>query len=301
MRIGVWTRNFFGTIIFLSLIPMVIYAQVKEYTINVDAVWDNVTETMQDANGKLLTGIVKSYNESGKVVTAAAYKNGKKDGISTRYVHRGDETLKIEYSYKNGKLDGFIRQYDRDGELSSETPYKDGFAEGVARLYYKGKLAGECIYVKGKMHGLAKEYYGSGAISSEGFVKNGEMDGLRKSYYESGAIRAEIFYKNGLEEGMDKKYNKDETLNHEINMKGGKKEGTAKYYYKNGKILEVQYKDDTAESAFCVDNNGLRAPLAVIARDAEQSEATRGNLPDSNRGVLPPRFNPSLHDVCEQL
>jgi antitoxin component YwqK of YwqJK toxin-antitoxin module len=230
---------------------MVVYAQVKEYTSNIDAIWDNTAEIMRDTDGSPITGTVKSYYENGNTNYEFTYKNGKPDGITKRY--RDNGIMFFELSYKDGKLEGFIKHYRENGTIMFEIPYV-----------------------------------------------NGKKEGIMRDYYENGAMRLEVPHKDDLEEGIDKEYYEDGSLKHEINMKGGKIEGLAKYYYKNGRILEVQYKDGTAKSAFCVDNNGLRTPLAIIARDAEQSEATRGNLPDSNRGVLPPHFNPSLYEVCEQ-
>lgn len=67
----------------------IVYAQEKEYTLNIDAIWDKVAETMRDAGGSPITGIVKSYHENGNVKFEFPYKDGKRNGITKRYDENG--------------------------------------------------------------------------------------------------------------------------------------------------------------------------------------------------------------------
>ena len=60
--------------------------------------------------------------------------------------------------------------------------------------------------INGKIEGLVKFYYESGALESEANYKNGKQEGLEKWYYESGALKLEVNYKNDKEEGLEKVY-----------------------------------------------------------------------------------------------
>ena len=50
----------------------------------------------------------------------------------------------------------------------------------------------------GKVKGLYKEYYESGALWYEANYKNGKKEGLVKEYYESGALKSEVNFKDGI-------------------------------------------------------------------------------------------------------
>jgi antitoxin component YwqK of YwqJK toxin-antitoxin module len=229
-------RLFLFLITLLLLTLPSLYAQEKEYSLNVDAIWDADNETMRDTSGKAITGMVKGYDEIGKLISTDPYKDGKRDGILTVYLFIGGETRKLEYPFKNGKKEGTIRLYYGNGKVSLETPYKDDFAEGISKTYFNdrdGYVEAEYPYVKGRIHGLAK------------------------LYHSTGELRVETFYKDGLEEGISKEYRRDGTLRNEVTMRYGRKNGLAKYYYRNGSILEVQYKDDAIESALCVGRNPI--------------------------------------------
>ena len=78
-------------------------------------------------------------------------------------------------------------------------PIKNGKVEGLYKEYYKsGALWYEANYKNGKKEGLAKEYYESGALRGEANYKNGKPEGLVKEYYESGALKSEVNFKDGI-------------------------------------------------------------------------------------------------------
>jgi antitoxin component YwqK of YwqJK toxin-antitoxin module len=81
--------------------------------------------------------------------------------------------------------------------------YKDGAScecdeMQILRNVSTGGVYWETPYVNGRMHGISKWYYKSGALKSEDPYVNGEEHGIEKQYYESGRISALVEYKNGV-------------------------------------------------------------------------------------------------------
>lgn len=83
-------------------------------------------------------GEAKNYYKNGKVKMAMTYRKGKKQGKSFFYYENGD--LYRESNYVNGKLDG-IRKIYRNGKISAEIPYKNGYPGiGLKEYLTNGKL-----------------------------------------------------------------------------------------------------------------------------------------------------------------
>ena len=50
-------------------------------------------------------------------------------------------------------------EYYKSGALSSETPFVNGVANGIAKIYYEsGALWVETPYVNGERHGISRDY-----------------------------------------------------------------------------------------------------------------------------------------------
>jgi antitoxin component YwqK of YwqJK toxin-antitoxin module len=115
---------------------------------DVDTVWDNVTETMLDSDGKPVTGTEKYFNENGTIRTERTYKDGKRDGVSKIYRENG--MFIIELPFKNGKKEGIMKLYGKNGKLSSETSYKNDLEDGLSRSYPdNGEVYFEVLYNNG--------------------------------------------------------------------------------------------------------------------------------------------------------
>lgn len=85
-----------------------------------------------------------SYSDKDfKKIEEGDYKEGEKTGLWTDY-YPGGKVPAVTTEYKNGQLDGKMREYDRRGNLISETDYKDGLKHGKLKLYdRKGKVVVE--------------------------------------------------------------------------------------------------------------------------------------------------------------
>jgi len=64
----------------------------------------------------------------------AAFKNGKKNGITKLYI---DGNLNAEVNYRDGGIHGLLKTYYENGKLNTESNYKNGKADGVSKVYYE--------------------------------------------------------------------------------------------------------------------------------------------------------------------
>ncbi|MCZ4693608.1 hypothetical protein DWB61_00500 [Ancylomarina euxinus] len=95
-------------------------------------------------------------------------------------------------------LDGWVKKYNSRNKLRSETFYKNGIREGVARVYYdSGELSDEVYYVGDELHGIAKKYHKNGQVYALTPYLNDKKDGIQKKFYPNGRLWAETPYKRG--------------------------------------------------------------------------------------------------------
>ena len=105
------------------------------------------------------------------------------------------------------------RYYYKNGNLASETPYKNGKEEGIEKWYYEnGNLNIETPYKNGKEEGIEKWYYWNGSLRTETPYKNGKVDGIARWYYDNGNLVIEVSYKNYELHGDLKYYTEDGKL-----------------------------------------------------------------------------------------
>ena len=161
-------------------------------------------------SGLPITGIIKTYYESGALQSETTVKNGKSDGPAKAYYESG--ILMVEGNFEDGI--GTVTQYYESGIVEKETRFKDGKRNGLQKLYdQSGNLESEKYFKDGKKNGSVKEYYPSGKLMTQANYKDDNLDGLAQLYYESGA------------------------LNREVNFKDGKKDGVMRTYVENGDII----------------------------------------------------------------
>jgi len=88
-------------------------------------------------------------------------------------------------------VNGVVYRHHSNGNVSFETPYKDGKAEGTQRGYYEsGKLLSETPYKDGI--GIAKTYYESGELRGNIPQRNDKRNGGAQYYTESGRLLMKI-------------------------------------------------------------------------------------------------------------
>ena len=105
-----------------------------------------------------------------------------------------------------GQSDVRIEYWD-NGDVLSQTHYKDGKRDGSHRTYFKNRhLMSEGFYKNGKMIGLWMTFHENGELESKGEYKYSESGGYSiknggwKYYYDNGQLESESIIKDGVEE-----------------------------------------------------------------------------------------------------
>ncbi|HRG32092.1 MAG TPA: toxin-antitoxin system YwqK family antitoxin [Saprospiraceae bacterium] len=156
---------------------------------------ERITTSLRDT-GRLKDGFYEKFDELGRLLESANYKDGKLDGERKIY-EKG-----LLYSLENYKMDLF------DG------PYKV--------FYPNGQLQLECQYINNEMSGTLKAYYPGGQLKEIVQMNGSQENGPFEEYYENGKIKAQGSYKNGPnEEGLLNLYDSLGTLIKKMNCKEG--------------------------------------------------------------------------------
>ncbi|WP_285819228.1 toxin-antitoxin system YwqK family antitoxin [Helicobacter bilis] len=113
-------------------------------------------------------------------------------------LHSVDTTMLKECENHADKISGCVeREYDPNGNLMRETPYKNGKFEGVAKVYYEnGKLMGEIPFKNNEIDGIGKMYDTNGNLRLEVPSLNNKMHGDVKYYTEDKRLFATINAQN---------------------------------------------------------------------------------------------------------
>jgi antitoxin component YwqK of YwqJK toxin-antitoxin module len=156
---------------------------------------ERITTNLRDT-GRLKDGFYEKFDELGRLLESANYKDGKLDGERKIY-EKG-----LLYSLENYKMDLF------DG------PYKV--------FYPNGQLQLECQYINNEMSGTLKAYYPGGQLKEIVQMNGSQENGPFEEYYENGKIKAQGSYKNGPnEDGLLNLYDSLGTLIKKMNCKEG--------------------------------------------------------------------------------
>lgn len=118
-------------------------------------------------------------------------KDSLKQGVWREFWANGD--LKSETSYKNNKRDGLeILWYDSPDCVEQESYFKEGKLDGI-QIHYSKKCRKDFIenYKKGIKEGPETEYYSNGNKKAEGTFKKGSLDGYYKVYDRKGRFAFE--------------------------------------------------------------------------------------------------------------
>ena len=88
-----------------------------------------------------------------------------------------DNSLKVEYPYKNGKIEGLAKEYYPNGKLKSEENFVDGLLNGKAITYYEnGNIEYEENYKDGKLEGEIVFYDENGNMELKAIYKDDKVD-----------------------------------------------------------------------------------------------------------------------------
>ena len=94
--------------------------------------------------------IIKKY-ESGQEQTKGYLKNGRKDGLWTRWYKNGQKWM--EGTFKDGEEDGLYTEWYKNGQKKEESILKDGKMDGLHTEWYEydGQKKEEGNYKDGEL------------------------------------------------------------------------------------------------------------------------------------------------------
>lgn len=140
---------------------------------------------------------VKLYNQQGKFVAEGKYINMVKDSIWS-YYSPWDGRLAMHETFKNGKKDGISSKYYVNGKVSEILEWKDDAEHGKWEQYFEnGDLRLTSKYAEGKRSGNFQSYYPGGILSITGEYKNGLMHGKWTYFNENGEEEFFVEYIDG--------------------------------------------------------------------------------------------------------
>ena len=119
------------------------------------------------------TGWAKGMYDNGQVRQLGQFKDGKQDGLATRWYENGQKMGEV-ISYKDGKVTGLLTLWHENGQKKSDINYKDG-----------------------KFDGLWVNWYENGQKRSEANWKDGKEDGVWIIYNDDGTEKRRLTYKDG--------------------------------------------------------------------------------------------------------
>ena len=185
------------------------------------------------------------------------------NGFNTFYYPNG---VKSSEGYLvNGKPDGYWKSYNEKGILVSEGNRKEFLLDSVWVFYAQtGEKSMEISYLKGKKHGLRKQY-----INDETIVEEWKEDTLInaiQAFYLTGELKRITPLFEGKPHGLEKEFNKEGLViavskyfagilgkREFINRtdKFGLKQGNWKYFWENGNMkMEGTYQNDKKKGYF---------------------------------------------------
>ena len=111
-----------------------------------------------------------------------------RDWIDNTVENREDEyEYEDEWNYKNGKDDGIFTKWYENGEKEFEGNYKNGKEYGIFTVWYEnGEKKSERNWKDGKLDGIWTGWFNNGEKKFEYNYKNGEYCGLFTVWYENG-------------------------------------------------------------------------------------------------------------------
>lgn len=142
------------------------------------------------------------YYESNHLRYIGEFKDGKEVGVFTFYEDTPEQVIKATQDFSKEPGKSFATFYF-EGKKMSEGWFAGKQKEGRWTYFHKGgeKINSEEFYKDGKLEGVRKVYYLSGAVSDEIPYKNGKMHGTVKMFGENGVVLKEENYVNGMRHG----------------------------------------------------------------------------------------------------
>lgn len=193
-----------------------------------------------DVNGKkhgLWKGI---YEESKRVRYEGTFEHGKEVRMFNFFDDTKAGTIIATREFNSNNNSCYTIFYNQNKNKVSEGKVVNKQFDGEWKYYHDDlpSIMTLELYVNGKLNGIRKVFYKSGAIAEETTYKNGIKDGRYKSFAENGVVLEESNYNNGEYDEQAIYRNVDNQIASQGFYKKGKKAGIWKMLEK-GKLKDV--------------------------------------------------------------
>ena len=158
----------------------------------------------------------------------------------------GNGNIVVEGKYNSeSKRNGDFTFYDDHGRKQFDIQYVDGTMEGYRKEYFEtGYLRSELYLKDGVLVDSAFNFYPYGMLYNKIPIKKGKKNGVVEYFYGSGELHKKITYLDDKLDGPYEEYHRNGQLVAKFDYKDGQPLGEYIVYYSNGeKMYEKAYKD----------------------------------------------------------
>ena len=183
--------NVMKTLFFTFFAPFVIAGTAMAAPKVASPALDTVRTTYEDGRVSRIYTVLKgtdvregaslSYHRNGKLAIEVPYRNGKIDGVMRSYDEEGriHETI----GYLEGEEEGYSTIYYANGKKKSRETYRCGILNGVSEDWDEmGRIRRQIPYVDGQIHGIVKIYDENGKIKEDMYFDHGLRNGAYRRY-----------------------------------------------------------------------------------------------------------------------
>ena len=197
-------------LIFCILIPTLIFGQ--------SSATDSLNQV--DKKGKKQGTWIKKYPNN-KTIYSGQFKDDKPIGtfiyydnygtLSSKLTHTKNDTshalfyhdgvsLMSEGKYYKQQRTGIWKQYDGQGDITSQCIYVNGKKNCMERIYYKdGRVSREVNYKGDILDGVIKEFFSNGRVKFSGIYQDGNLNGEVEWFQSGGAKKLHGHYKYAVQ------------------------------------------------------------------------------------------------------
>jgi antitoxin component YwqK of YwqJK toxin-antitoxin module len=180
----------------------------KDYSASSEATWDPITGRL---SALLQGGSWKKWHESGVLVEAGLFRQGKKDGQWTSWDSAGH--IQSQGEYRNGVRDGEWHFWHAKGRLRARGQYVCDRLDGRWTWWHpNGRRSGRGRYLVGAQYGHWIAWHDNGERERAGFYYEGKQEGRWIEWHPNGRVANLIYYDEGEKVGWEESFDEHGAL-----------------------------------------------------------------------------------------
>jgi len=185
-----------------------------------------------------MTGPQVLFGDDGKTRASNTLLQGKRQGPSTLF--HPDGSVSDNLSYSGDKLNGPATGWWPDGLPRYTANWRDGQLDGPSiENFPSGMKKSETFYRFGKKEGVARQWDERGTLLTEENWQSDHLDGQVREFYSDGKPRTVTPYLAGKKNGRYESFNPDGTLATSGEFLDGKLQGPITLHYPTGQPFAV--------------------------------------------------------------